>query len=115
MSGLVFAAIAPHGGIAVAEWCAPEERGLASATRSAMEELGRRFDQARPDAAIVVTPHGIHVDDAFAVVRSGELAGTPGRVEEPVELVSPGHPELAAQALSALRSAGLPAVGVTSA
>jgi len=113
MSGLVFAAIAPHGGLAVAEWCAPGERELAVATRSALEELGRRFDQARPDATIVVTPHGVHVDDAFAVVRSGELAGSLDESEQPVELACPGHTELAAGALSALRSAGLPAVGVT--
>jgi aromatic ring-opening dioxygenase LigB subunit len=113
MSGLVFAAIAPHGGLAVAEWCSPEERDLAGATRAAMEELGRRFERARPDATIVATPHGIHVDDAFAVVRSGELAGTLDESEEPVELVCPGRPELAAHVLAALRSAGLPAVGVT--
>jgi aromatic ring-opening dioxygenase LigB subunit len=113
VSGLVFAAIAPHGGLAVAEWCSPAERDLAAATRSAMEELGRRFDRARPDATVVVTPHGIHVDDTFAVVLSGELAGTLDESEQPVELVCPGSPELAAQALSALRSAGLPALGVT--
>jgi hypothetical protein len=33
---LVFAAIAPHGSMAIAEWCEPEERALAAKTRGAM-------------------------------------------------------------------------------
>ena len=54
---LVFAAIAPHGGIAIAEACAPEERDVALKTRAGMEELGRRFGAARPEAVVVLTPH----------------------------------------------------------
>ena len=40
-----------------------------------MEELGRRFAAARPTAVIVLTPHGLHIDDHFAVVRSRRLEG----------------------------------------
>ena len=58
---LVFAAIAPHGSMAIAEWCKPEERALAAKTRSAMEDLGRRFAAASPEVTIVLTPHNIHV------------------------------------------------------
>jgi len=39
--GLVFAAIAPHGGLAIAEACTAEDRELAAATRAGLEELGR--------------------------------------------------------------------------
>jgi aromatic ring-opening dioxygenase LigB subunit len=113
VSGLVFAAVAPHGGIAVEEWCAPEERDLARTTRAAMEELGRRFEAATPEAAIVLTPHGVHVDDAFAVVRSADVAGSLDEAESTVELTCPGDPELAAAVLESLRGAGLPSVGVT--
>ena len=64
---LVFAAIAPHGG--------PVFDNPESPTRKSMEELGRRFDAAEPEAAIVLTPHGVHVDDHFAVVRSANTSG----------------------------------------
>ena len=73
--GLVFAAIAPHGSMAIAEACAPEQLTLAAATRAAMEELGRRFEAARPEAAIVLTPHNVHVEGAMAVVVAGSVAG----------------------------------------
>lgn len=63
---IVFACIAPHG-----------DMDLDPALRAAMEELGRRFDAATPDTAIVVTPHNVHVDRHFAVVtaaHAGEWA-----------------------------------------
>jgi len=41
--------------MAIAEACAPAERDLATVTRRGMEELGRRFDRARPEVAIVLT------------------------------------------------------------
>ena len=66
---IVFACIAPHGDLDEI----PE-------LRTAMEELGRRFDAAKPDVAVVVTPHNVHVEGHFAVVtagRIGELACDP--------------------------------------
>jgi aromatic ring-opening dioxygenase LigB subunit len=59
---IVFSAIAPHG-----------DMDLDPALRSAMEELGRRFDAAKPDTAIVVTPHNVHVERHFAVVTAGRI------------------------------------------
>ncbi|MHB8469364.1 MAG: DODA-type extradiol aromatic ring-opening family dioxygenase [Gaiellaceae bacterium] len=87
---IVFAAIAPHG-----------DMELDGALREAMDELGRRFDAAAPEAAIVITPHNVHVEGHFAVVVSARIG--------PVEC----DRELAAAALAALREAGLPAVGVS--
>ena len=52
--GIVFAAIAPHGGIAIAEACDEGEEDLALATRHGMEELGRLL-QAHYGVARVVT------------------------------------------------------------
>ena len=43
------------------------------ALRTAMEELGRRFDAAAPDVAIVVTPHNVHVQGHFAVVTAAHV------------------------------------------
>ena len=73
---LVFAAIAPHGGIAIAEACAPEERGVALKTRAGMEELGRRFAAARPEAVIVASPHNVHISNAFGVIVASRVAGS---------------------------------------
>lgn len=103
---LVFAAVAPHGGPIFDQPEAPTRRG--------MEELGRRFAAARPEAAIVVTPHGTHVDAHFAVVRSGSLEGDASQWTEAESGYSgPGEPELADACLRELRAAGLPALGVT--
>jgi len=59
---VVFACIAPHGDV-----------DLAPELRAGMEELGRRCDAARPDVAVVVTPHSVHVDGHFAVVTAGRV------------------------------------------
>ncbi|MGH3008781.1 MAG: extradiol ring-cleavage dioxygenase [Gaiellaceae bacterium] len=59
---LVFACIAPHGDV-----------DLAPELRAAMEELGRRAAAARPDVAVVITPHSVHVEGHFAIVTSGKV------------------------------------------
>jgi aromatic ring-opening dioxygenase LigB subunit len=59
---LVFACIAPHGDV-----------DLAPELRAGMEELGRRFEAAAPDAAVIVTPHSVHVEGHFAVVTAGKV------------------------------------------
>jgi aromatic ring-opening dioxygenase LigB subunit len=93
---IVFAAVAPHGDL-----------GLDPALRSAMEELGRRFETAAPDAAIVVTPHNVHVEGHFAVVVAGKVrAWETGREWDTDR-------ELAGAVLAALRNEGLPAVGIS--
>jgi aromatic ring-opening dioxygenase LigB subunit len=114
MSGLVFAAIAPHGSIAIDEACEPEERGLARKTQGAFAELGRRFDRARPDATIVLTPHNVHVAGSFAVVISAHLHGSLSEwTSQPVELSGAVDRELAVASISALVDAELPTVGTS--
>lgn len=110
---IVFAAVAPHGGLAVEEWCSAEELPLARVTRDAFAELARRMESARPDVTVVVTPHGVHVHGHFAVVLSAELVGTLDESEQPVELRHAGDVDLAHATLGELRAEGLPAVGVT--
>jgi aromatic ring-opening dioxygenase LigB subunit len=110
--GLVFGCIAPHGGIAIAEACPPEQRDLAAVTRRGMEELGRRFDRVKPEVAIVLTPHNIHVEGAMAVVLSGTVAG-----------MLEGHPDvtlrigvdrpLALDIRDAIAADGIPVAGVS--
>jgi aromatic ring-opening dioxygenase LigB subunit len=106
---LVFAAIAPHATHALVE----TEPGGAE-TRAAMAELGRRFDAARPEAVIVLTPHTVHVEGAMAVVTASKAAGTLAQWGEPnVELRVPVDTELAARVRDAVRAAGIPVVGVS--
>jgi aromatic ring-opening dioxygenase LigB subunit len=103
---IVFAAIAPHGGPVFDQPEAP--------TRKGMEELGRRFAQAKPEAVIVATPHGLHADGHFAVVRSSRLEGDASQwTDADTHYEGPGEPELADACIDALRDAGLPALGVT--
>lgn len=123
--GLVFAAIAPHGGLAVEELVAPEDRDVALATRRGLEELGRRFDAAAPDSVVVLTPHGIHVEGALAVVTSGKLFGElkeggarrmrfdPNAGQRSVSLTVPTDRDLTQRCLDALNAAGIRTVGVS--
>jgi aromatic ring-opening dioxygenase LigB subunit len=72
---IVAAAIAPHGTPAF-------EPGP---TRDALEEVGRRFERAGPEAIVVVTPHNVHVEGHFAVVTAAKVAG---------DLAQWDHPEI---------------------
>ena len=103
---LVFAAIAPHGALVFEQPEAP--------TRQGMDELARRFEAARPEATIVVTPHGALVDGHFGVVRSGRLSEHPNQFLATEHLYDgPGEPELADACVRALQEDGLPALGIT--
>lgn len=110
---LVFGAIAPHGGMAISAAVAPEVAALAARTTAAMSELGRRFDAARPEAVIILTPHNVHVEGALAVVVAGRVAGSLEGSRPPVALNSPTDRDLAARALSEMRGADVPVVGVS--
>lgn len=103
---LVFAAIAPHGGIAI-------DDDVAAVTRAGMEELGRLFDEARPDTAIVASPHNVHISNALGVIVAGRVAGKLDGSKSPVELDLPSDQELAWAMLEAMVGAGLPAAGVS--
>ena len=110
---LVFAAIAPHGSMAIAEWCKPEERALAAKTRAAMEELGRRFAAATPDVTIVLTPHNIHVERGMAVVLAGTMAGTLESGAAPIAMRVPVDRELGIAIAVAVGEAGVPIAAVS--
>jgi aromatic ring-opening dioxygenase LigB subunit len=101
---LVFAALAPHG--------APAFDDPAGATRRGLEELGRRFAEAAPEAAIVLTPHGFQVDGNFVVARSARLEGDASQwTDADTHLALDGDPALADACVEALRADSLPAVG----
>lgn len=91
----------------------PDERDLALKTRAGMEELGRRFSAARPDVAIVVTPHNVHIADAIAVVVASRIKGRLNGVVPTIELDLASDVELAWALLESIASAGLPTTAVS--
>jgi aromatic ring-opening dioxygenase LigB subunit len=110
---LVFAAIAPHGAMVIPEACSAGELSLASRTRSAMAELALRFEQAQPQSTVVLTPHGVHVSKAMAVVTAASLDGQLEDSPNPVRLRCPVDRVLGERILNALEDRGVPAVGVS--
>ncbi len=113
MSGIVVAAIAPHGGIAVAELCDESDLEVAAATRAGLEELGRRFSAAAPETVVVLTPHNVHVDGSMAVIVAGTVEGTVGEGGREIALTSLVDVELALAILENLARAGIPSTGVS--
>ena len=109
----MFGAIAPHGGLAIAEACSPEERSLAVATRRGLEELGRLFTAARPEAVVIATPHNVHIESALGVIVSARVAGRLAGAPPSVALDVPSATELAWLVLEEMLSAGLPSIGVS--
>jgi aromatic ring-opening dioxygenase LigB subunit len=110
---LVFAAIAPHGSMAIVEWCKPDERHLAKKTRAAMEELGRRFAATTPDVTVVLTPHNVHVERSMAVVLAGTMAGTLDGGAAPISMRVPVDREMAIAITAAVGESGVPISAVS--
>jgi hypothetical protein len=77
MGDLVFACLAPHGSMLIPA-LAGEQGQKAHATRTAMEELGRRLVESRPETVVVVTPHGHRVDGAFSLLNNQRVRGELG-------------------------------------
>ena len=73
---LVCAAIAPHGGEVVAELA--DDPTLMQQTRTAMQELGRRFHRAAPQTIVILTPHGIVAKGAVTLSGVGWAQGVLG-------------------------------------
>jgi aromatic ring-opening dioxygenase LigB subunit len=113
MSGITVAAIAPHGGIAVAELCSPDELLVAAKTRAGFEQLGRTFASAAPESIVVLTPHNVHIPGSMAVIVAGHLEGVVGEDGREISLTSPVDVELALALLDNLRAAGVPATAVS--
>src|SRR5436305_10771415 len=113
MSGIVFAAIAPHGGIAIAEACSADEVDVAAATRHGMEVLGRRFDAAKPETIVVATPHNVHIAGTLGVIVAGRVAGRLTGAPPSVALDLPTDTDLAWRILGHVGAEGLPSIGVS--
>ena len=110
---LVFAAIAPHGGMTIEEACGPGEDKLAIATRKGMQSLGRMFATAKPEAVVIATPHNVHVSGALGVVVSSRVAGQLDGAPRSVALDCPTDADLAWRVLASYVEAEIPSVGIS--
>ena len=110
---LVFGAIAPHGSIAIAEWCTPEQRPLAARTRTAFGELGRCFDAARPEVTVLFTPHHVHLEKHMGIVTSGAMHGVLEGGASRVELKVKVDRDLGRAIQTAIAAAGVPIIGLS--
>jgi aromatic ring-opening dioxygenase LigB subunit len=113
MNGIVVAAIAPHGGIAVSELCDDADLDVAALTRAGLEELGRRFEAAAPDTVVVLTPHNVHIAGSMAVIVAGRLEGAVEENGRAIELTSPVDVDLSLALLENLERARVPATSVS--
>ena len=75
-----------------------------------MEELGRIFDQAKPDVTLVITPHNVHISNALGVIVAGRIAGRLSGTS--IALDVPSDMELAWNVLGSMGAAGVPSAGV---
>ena len=122
---IVGAAIAPHGDLLVAELCAPRDAGLGADLRLAMERLAERCAALRPEAIVLATPHGLHIEGRFGVVTAGHLAGSVGDDAEAtgsgeqrlpggrIALTTSADRTLAMAIVAAIGGAGLPVSAVS--
>ena len=111
--GLVFAAIAPHGGLAIAEACEPHEVDTAAVTRAGMEELGRAFEDSEPDVIVIASPHNVHISGAIGVIVAARMSGHLPDGYESVALDVACDASLAWLMLDTMTADGLSAVGVS--
>ncbi|MED1203305.1 extradiol ring-cleavage dioxygenase [Heyndrickxia acidicola] len=74
MNPFVFACIAPHGGEIIPELKGSHPSRMQK-TRDSMQELGERMQAAKPDAIIVLTPHGTRVEGFFSISNSERMEG----------------------------------------
>lgn len=87
MESIAFACIAPHGWLMIPLVAGPDG-SKTSASREALEEMGRRMEAARPETVVVLEPHGLMIDNAISLIDSPKVAG---RTYGPVALGALPH------------------------
>jgi len=103
---LVFGAIAPHGFPIIPELS--DDAGGALVTRAAMEEMGRRFQAARPEVIFIAGPHGVRVDGAICLADVSRAAGRLNWEARVVEMNIPVDGALTDGITEAARARGVP-------
>ncbi len=112
MSGLVYACIAPHGGMVLPTIGDPDGQ-KALATRAALEELGQRMAAYAPETIVLITPHGTLIDRTFSLLDSARVAGEVGGPKGVASVEFRIDTPLNAAIVEAARAADLPVARVT--
>lgn len=84
---MVFGAIAPHGFPIIPDLSDDAEGALA--TRSAMEELGRRAAAAEVEVIVIAGPHGVRVERSVCLANVARGAGTLQLQDRTIEMNVP--------------------------
>ena len=111
MGGLVYACIAPHGGMVLPTIGDPDGP-KALATRAALEDLGARLAAYRPETIVLITPHGTLIERAFSLLDSGRVAGEVGGPKGVATVEYPVDTALNAAIAEHARAAGIPVARV---
>jgi aromatic ring-opening dioxygenase LigB subunit len=114
MGEVAFAAIAPHGALAISDSGRDEDVAQAPATQSALLELQRRMPSSGAQSVVIFTPHNEHIEGHFAVVGSPRLKGDLADWDAPqIKLEATGDQKLALGIQRAAQAKGLPLLRLT--
>lgn len=108
--GIVVGAVTPHGFPIIPELSDDAEGGMQ--TREAMQEMGRRFMAADPEAIFIVGPHGVRVNGSVSIADVGRGAGTLNWGGRSVEMNIPVDMELTTAISKRARERGVPVAEV---
>lgn len=107
---LIFAAIAPHGSQAV---FAPNDKPEAGKSlRQSLSQLGSQLAELAPQCIVLLTPHGIRTEGAFAVSYSQFMEGALREGDQEISGRIAVDKKLASHIIEQATMKGIPAVGV---
>lgn len=107
---LVIGAVAPHGFPVIPDLSDDAEGALA--TREAMLEMGRRFEDAKVDTIFIVGPHGVRVNGYVSIADVGRAAGTLFWEDRKVEMNIPVDMDFTQEIVKRARGRGVPVAEV---
>ncbi|MBS4196243.1 DODA-type extradiol aromatic ring-opening family dioxygenase [Lederbergia citri] len=110
MNPFIFSCICPHGGEIIPELQGTDPKRMA-VTRQSLKLLGKEMAEAKPDALIVLTPHGTRINGQFSISGSERMVGTVDENDASYTIEKVVDRELAEGVAEHSKAAGFP-VGV---
>lgn len=74
MKPYVFSCITPHGGEIISALAGKHPERMEKTCES-MRQLGKEMTEAKPDAIVIITPHGTRIDGMFSIANSETMTG----------------------------------------
>jgi aromatic ring-opening dioxygenase LigB subunit len=107
---IVYACIAPHGSEAIPKLAGDKLEAFRE-TRHGMEELARQIRKHGPHTIIIVTPHGLRLDQTIGIVTAQYSAGHLKDKGKTISARFKCNRQLAQKIYQTAKKAGLPVVG----